>query len=623
MLSEHVSEVHFRLMIIVTIGDSFAKCSVPTFCAQLPNKPVARHLQRLQEAFVEWDRDPAMCSLLVLLLNATTLKDGSSWAVGHLVLIRKDCEPYLFYIGSPHPKLLLLIDCSQISHVSIVVLGASAYPDPLSFGCVPIAMQSFREVEALSFSEQLIVEHDRGSWYLHCGTYVTQQGGCIPCFLHKVGVFDFCPWHSEENPDNRCSGHQVLHLVGKKQAGNEVNVMGYIDEFPLQCQLLLFHVFSEEDQPIFQHRICPLEVPFLLPAHGSGISNLSDSDCSVLLSPFQRRNLPNCLSQHFLIRAAGKNSFRYVAAATQPDLMTNTVGRLPNLVSSSMKRFFCILVKQSFWHRFGFQCPQSLHRIKNLSFLSHLIKTTVPWRNIRISDLQEYLQLSPEQWDDCLASHEFRLQEYPQLMQVGDDLLNYRIEVRQAIPTRLKAAFSWNMNSWQLPKSCREDQKMRRVKKLLKVGPVLLQETKWHRNQEEILLQHISGLQIVSTNAKRTDNDAWSGGAAILLPAGWVISQRIVLLAGRAVAVLVNDRCAPFYLLSVYLHPDHVQSELEHIISSWRNVEKRSDKVVIGGDFNQADVKCPEIWKKFLALFTAVDLPVFWWLFGPRQVFGP
>ena len=268
-----------------------------------------------------------------------------------------------------------------------------------------------------------------------------------------------------------------------------------------------------------------------------------------------------------------------------------------------MKRLFCILVKQSFWHKFGFQCPQSLHRIRNLSFLPHLIKSTVPWRHIRISDLQR-----SEQWENCLASHEFKLQEHPELMRVGDDLLNYRIEVHQALPTRLKAALSWNMNSWQVPKSCREDPKMRRIKKLLKVGPVLLQETKWHHNQKEILLQHISGLQIASTNAKRTDNDTLSGGAAVLLPAGWVVNQRIVLLAGRAIAVLVNDRCAPYYLISVYLHPDHVQSELEHIISSWRNVEKNSDKVVIGGDFNQADVKCLEVWKKFLALFTAIDV---------------
>ena len=292
----------------VTIGDAFDKYSVPVFCAQLPNKPVIRHLQRLQEAFVEWDRAPVMSSLLALLLDATVLKNSSSWAVGHLVLIRKDVEPHLFYVGSAHPKMLLLIDCSQPSHASIVVLGASAYPNPLSVGCVPIVMQSFHEVEALSFSEQLIVEHDRGSWFLHCGRYVTQQGGCIPCFLCKLGVFDFCPWHLTEDHDNRCSGYQVLHLVGKKHTGNEINVLGYIDEFPLKCQLLMFHVCSEEEHLSIQQRICPLEMPFLLPVHGNGGLNLCASDCSTLLSPFQRRNLPHCLSQHFLIRAAGPKS---------------------------------------------------------------------------------------------------------------------------------------------------------------------------------------------------------------------------------------------------------------------------------------------------------------------------
>ena len=137
-------------------------------------------------------------------------------------------------------------------------------------------------------------------------------------------------------------------------------------------------------------------------------------------------------------------------------------------------------------------------------------------------------------------------------------------EARQTIPTRLKSAFTWNMNSWKTPKSCREDRKMRRIKKLLKDDPVLLQETKWHNSQEEILLQHISGLQIVSTNAIRTDNAILSGGVAVLLPAGWTIEQKIILLAGRAVAVLINDRCASFYLVSVYLHPDSVPRELEH-----------------------------------------------------------
>ena len=83
--------------------------------------------------------------------------------------------------------------------------------------------------------------------------------------------------------------------------------MGYIDEFPLQCQLLVFHVLIDEDQRTFQHRICPLEMPFLLSAHGKESTNLIESECNVLLNPFQR-NLPACLSQHFLTRAAGPRS---------------------------------------------------------------------------------------------------------------------------------------------------------------------------------------------------------------------------------------------------------------------------------------------------------------------------
>ena len=179
-----------------------------------------------------------MCSLLSCLLDATLLKDKSSWTVGHIVLTKKNLDPYLFYIGSSKPKLLLLIDCSQKQHASIIVLGASAYPAPLLVGCVPIAMQTIQEAETLNYSEQLIVEHDRGNWFLHCGRYVTQQGGCIPCFLYKTGVLDFCPWHPENDPEHYHSGFQVLHLVGKIQRSGEINVMGRIDECPLQCQLI-------------------------------------------------------------------------------------------------------------------------------------------------------------------------------------------------------------------------------------------------------------------------------------------------------------------------------------------------------------------------------------------------
>ena len=82
----------------------------------------------------------------------------------------------------------------------------------------------------------------------------------------------------------------------------------------------------------------------------------------------------------------------------------------------------------------------------------------------------------------------------------------------------------------------------------------------------------------------------------------------MVLLKGRAVATLVSDRSAPFYLLSVYLHQDHVKKEIEDILNAWRNVEKKSDRVVIAGDFNHADVKCPLVWKRWVTTCKVIDV---------------
>ncbi len=123
----------------------------------------------------------------------------------------------------------------------VSVLGATtAYPEPLSLGSVPIAVQTIQRAGVFNYAEQLIAEHERGEWYIHCGRYVAQQGGCVTCYLHKVGVVDFCPWHQEDDPDYYRSNHQILHLAGKIQPSGEINVMGYMDEFPLQCQLLFF-----------------------------------------------------------------------------------------------------------------------------------------------------------------------------------------------------------------------------------------------------------------------------------------------------------------------------------------------------------------------------------------------
>ena len=191
------------------------------------------------------------------------------------------------------------------------------------------------------------------------------------------------------------------------------------------------------------------------------------------------------------------------------------IGQCQPHVSSSVRRLFCSLVKQAFLNQFGFRCPQNLHRVKDLSFLPHLMNVSVPWRHILLRELQTFLHVLPEQWEACLASPNLHIAENRQLYRIGQKLLDYRIGVCQAVPTRLKMAFSWNMNSWQYPKSSREDHKVGRIKKLLKSGPVLLQETKWCRNQEEILFRHISGLQLATTKAIATVGDCFGWGCHV------------------------------------------------------------------------------------------------------------
>ncbi len=116
-------------------------------------------------------------------------------------------------------------------------------------------------------------------------------------------------------------------------------------------------------------------------------------------------------------------------------------------------------------------------------------------------------------------------------------------------------------------------------------GPVLLQETKWDGNQQEILLQTIPGVQIACTQAIPTPKDRSSGGVSILLPAGWTVENEHILLKGRAVAILYF----PFYLMSVYLHPKRCKCELEDVLTEWRKVDKKSERVVVAGDFNNID----------------------------------
>ena len=182
---------------------------------------------------------------------------------------------------------------------------------------------------------------------------------------------------------------------------------------------------------------------------------------------------------------------------------------------------------------------------------------------------------------------------------VGSRLLSYRLDNNGAMPTRMKSFCSWNLSSWTSTSA--QDYRLRRCKRLLKQGPICLQETKWKGSEPEALYH-------AYTPAIAFNERVSTGGVAVLFPPGWQMLEEIELVKGRCVAALVQDRTCKFYVISVYIHPDNRSGDMEALLRAWRFLEKKSDYAFVAGDFNGIDKHHPQLWEKFLLQFQRSDV---------------
>lgn len=129
---------------------------------------------------------------------------------------------------------------------------------------------------------------------------------------------------------------------------------------------------------------------------------------------------------------------------------------------------------------------------------------------------------------------------------------------------------------------------MRLVKRLIRTGPILLQETRWHAETHQVLHHNIPGLQVAHTQGLVTERGGVSGGSAILIPPGWKLDRTETIIPGRVVLAVLQDRYSTIGLLSVYLHPVTKIAELKDLIT-WAKNNKLAFPLYLGGDFNQVD----------------------------------
>ena len=259
----------------------------------------------------------------------------------------------------------------------------------------------------------------------------------------------------------------------------------------------------------------------------------------------------------------------------------STLGSCDVGVSRSIKKVFQLLLKDAFATRFGYSGPRHTILIRDLAFIPHVIQTDLPWRRIRLELVRTYLDIDCRRWGHCLVAPHSLDRSSARLVEIGNALLNYRINIQQTVPT-------WNLDSWHAPKQPKRDLRMRKCKALLAKGPICLQETKWSASEKEVLMQHIPGLQIAESLATRTPSGHWSGGVAVLVPPGYVLKESQELVKGRAVAALIADRTSQYYIVSVYLHPDKVRQDLAALLRALEGLNRADTRIILTGDFNRA-----------------------------------
>ena len=272
---------------------------------------------------------------------------------------------------------------------------------------------------------------------------------------------------------------------------------------------------------------------------------------------------------------------------------------------SLIKKMFSFLIKEAYRHRFQISCPKYLLRVRDLSFLPHLLNEAVSWHDLTLQRIAHSLGVAPNDFEGVLYQPTL-LRPEEGTHPLGEKLLQHRLANNGALPTRMKKLFSWNLSGWTVLSA--SDYRLRRCRKLLRQGPVCLQETKWKGHESEALYQNIPGVKIAQSPAVAFNGRGSTGGVAILFPPGWAILEEHVLVPGRGVAALVQDRTCKFYVVSIYIHPENRKGDVEALLRAWRFLEKKTDYVFLAGDFNGVDKHAPQLWDKFLMQFQCSDV---------------
>ena len=280
------------------------------FVGRFPQQCPSLHtIEVLQRAFSLWEHQPTLCAIMATLIAGSSLKKGSSWPLGHVVLLPGQDVPQLCYIGDETPKLLLLVNAARPQAPEIYVVEATAFPSAMRLGELFVACQRAWPYSQLQADSEYNVELRDGQGVLNIGGYHCQQEGCLTCFLANCVQLPLCPWHPPQDANKDRLPLSVSHFICTKDpSASIVELVGQSAEGPADGIIQVFHVCTSEqcsDLRLYR-QVTPCKVSLFHSSLSEAI--MTEDQFQQLVRPFQHVEPPQETYRHLFVRAGGPAS---------------------------------------------------------------------------------------------------------------------------------------------------------------------------------------------------------------------------------------------------------------------------------------------------------------------------
>ena len=118
---------------------------------------------------------------MAVCMAATACKAGTSWPLGHSLLLPSGEEVYACHVGAEKPKLRFLVDCKQRQYPLVTVVAATVDSPGLQLGTLPQWGHSCWRIQGGHHDFDFVIEQRDCQWIMNIGTWHTQMHRHVHC----------------------------------------------------------------------------------------------------------------------------------------------------------------------------------------------------------------------------------------------------------------------------------------------------------------------------------------------------------------------------------------------------------------------------------------------------------